>query len=905
MRTRKLTTVRRLSAAALAVAIAASMPSAPVLASQEGTATQGHALAEEENDNLDVSTATPSEAQERHAKDEEDTTVVEITKTATFSESTKRNAEEIAEAPFDQSVRIDNTEIRVKADKGVFPEDASLFVQKVTDAAKTRKIRSVIENGQEKNQSQGECISFDITVRDVAGKELNPDTSRGRAEVIFYQIESEAWGGTPMGYEVFHFNDSLSKAEKLDATVDMDEGSIQVEAKHCSVYTVQANTLPKITIAAKPENGTTKKNPYPANTGGSKFFRIPSMVRLNNGTLVTAIDARWETKGDGGGLDTLVSWSEDNGENWTYTFANHLGDNGNKFSNQSSTFIDPSLATDGETLWLLVDLFPYGAATASTQNRSRPLIAETGFTDDGKLLLKRYGEATYDFYLDNGVIKHQNGTEVDGYEVDEWFNITGEGVNTNLFFSNSPFQVQPVTFLYLTESTDGGKNWSAPKLLNLKEKGELALIAAPTRGHITEDGAIVFTAYQANARKNDPTLLDSNSQRLNIIYSEDGGENWERVKWEPEGWEEQKKWSSESVLVELESGIWRIFYRNGTGKLCYVDYDPKAQTWKETVTDIAINSNNNLSAIKHSRTINGHEVIILSCATRYVPGKWPDRYDGKIFIFEVLEDGTLKKNNQYTMQKGPFLYSALAEMDNGDVAMLYENGDGTVAFTTRELLSNPVFKFDPLPIHEPEPADNPYDIPSDPVDISSDLVDISSDPVMEGEESQTNEEPHKAANHMPEAVPNASYEDEQDAIWSEAYVDHTPVDDGQWKQASDGSWNVTLPSGEKAEEQWLYLDWNGEKGWYYFDETGTMKQGCMEDSHGNTYYLSNGAHGLSGKMATGWQWIMDEDGHLRRYYFSEQPDKSKGKLLKNVTTPDGYMVNEKGQWIMGGIVQER
>ena len=50
---------------------------------------------------------------------------------------------------------------------------------------------------------------------------------------------------------------------------------------------------------------------------------------------------------------------------------------------------------------------------------------------------------------------------------------------------------------------------------------------------------------------------------------------------------------------------------------------------------------------------------------------------------------------------------------------------------------------------------------------------------------------------------------------------------------------------------------------------------------------------------------MDEDGHLRRYYFSEQPDKSKGKLLKNVTTPDGYMVNEKGQWIMGGIVQER
>ena len=95
----------------------------------------------------------------------------------------------------------------------------------------------------------------------------------------------------------------------------------------------------------KPANGTTTGEPFPQGTGGSNSFRIPALVTLSDGTIVAAADARWNTTYDGGGLDTIVSHSTDNGANWSFTFANYLGDNGNTYNGSMSTaFIDPALA---------------------------------------------------------------------------------------------------------------------------------------------------------------------------------------------------------------------------------------------------------------------------------------------------------------------------------------------------------------------------------------------------------------------------------------------------------------------------------------------------------------------------------------------------------------------------------
>ena len=90
-------------------------------------------------------------------------------------------------------------------------------------------------------------------------------------------------------------------------------------------------TVPTNERGVKPCGGFSDRMPFdPAS--GSAQFRIPAVVTMDDGTVVAAADARWNTHADGCGLDTMVSVSEDNGATWRYTFANYLGDNGNRMN---------------------------------------------------------------------------------------------------------------------------------------------------------------------------------------------------------------------------------------------------------------------------------------------------------------------------------------------------------------------------------------------------------------------------------------------------------------------------------------------------------------------------------------------------------------------------------------------
>lgn len=56
-----------------------------------------------------------------------------------------------------------------------------------------------------------------------------------------------------------------------------------------------------------------------------------------------------------------------------------------------------------------------------------------------------------------------------------------------------------------------------------------------------------------------------------------------------------------------------------------------------------------------------------------------------------------------------------------------------------------------------------------------------------------------------------------------------------------------------------------------------------------TYYVS------------GWQWIDDNsDGVAECFYFDEN-----GHLLMGTTSPDGYTINEKGEWTVDDVVQTK
>lgn len=424
-----------------------------------------------------------------------------------------------------------------------------------------------------------------------------------------------------------------------------------------------SNPFTPETIITLPDGTTTK----------SQSYRIPSMVTLADGTIVAAADIRWNTTFDGGGLDTLVARSTDGGATWTYKVANYLGDNGNVYNgSQSTAFLDPSLvvAADGKTVYMLVDLYPYGVALNGSGHTNPS--NDVGFDGEGNLLLKKDGEDGYNYYLKNGMIHTSNHEEVKGYTVDPYFNIVGEdGTDSNLFFEKSPFKVVRTGYLYLTSSTDGGANWSAPTLLNnIKTNSEQACLVAPGSSITTSDGTMIFPVYSFHG-DNAP---EGNTQRLSFIYSNDGV-NWSRTE------EPNRNWASEAAVVELQNGTLRFFIRNGSQRLQYVDYT-KGTGWGTVVTmeDVKTNSNTQISAITYSRTVNGKKVILISCPTG------PDRngsnesgagkrLNGSIFVFTVDSTGKMELANtiEVTKNNNQFMYSCLTERADGSVAILYED----------------------------------------------------------------------------------------------------------------------------------------------------------------------------------------------------------------------------------------
>lgn len=403
----------------------------------------------------------------------------------------------------------------------------------------------------------------------------------------------------------------------------------------------------------------------------SDSFRIPSMVTLADGTIVAAADIRWNTTYDGGGLDTLVARSTDGGKTWSYNAANYLGDNDNQYNGSLSTaFLDPCLTVgaDGKTVYMLVDLYPYGVALNGS-GHTQP-TETVGFNADGHLLLSRDNHKSYSYYLDNGTIYDSSNNPVEGYEVDAYFNITGSnGTNTNLFCENSPYKVVRTGYLHLTSSKDGGASWSTPTLLNVKTSSERVCLVAPGSSITTSDGTMIFPVYSYHG-DNAP---EGNTQRLSFIYSKDGV-NWCRTA------EFNHNWASEAAVVELNDSTLRFFFRNGTKKLCYVDYD-MASGWGGAVeTAVSTNSNTQISAITYSRTSNGKQVVLVSCPTGSGrngsnSSSASDRLNGSIFVFTVDSNGDMKLENTIYVNENnnQFIYSCMTERADGSVLILFEN----------------------------------------------------------------------------------------------------------------------------------------------------------------------------------------------------------------------------------------
>ncbi len=139
-------------------------------------------------------------------------------------EASAETEEKTVSPEFRQLSVIGGVKVGVEADPGVFPEGAVLHVRKISGDAKER-----IDETLNSENTQ----SFDITVTDKDGNEIQPDTSVGRVRVTFNGIDV-----TGEDVRVIHFDNDLVSHEELNVTVNAAENSATVDASHFSVYTV-------------------------------------------------------------------------------------------------------------------------------------------------------------------------------------------------------------------------------------------------------------------------------------------------------------------------------------------------------------------------------------------------------------------------------------------------------------------------------------------------------------------------------------------------------------------------------------------------------------------------------------------------------------------------------------------
>lgn len=270
-----------------------------------------------------------------------------------------------------------------------------------------------------------------------------------------------------------------------------------------------------------PTPGTTQNQPFATGTAGSDHFRIPAMITLQhqsdankNGRLVAAIDARWNHPMDACSLDTILSYSDDNGANWHYNFPNYFGDSTNgKGDTYETAFIDPVIVEgkDG-TIYLMVDLFSGGVAINTAPMRPP---AATGYVEiDGTQRLVLYtspdtnlqSDTNYYCYIGDfdqtgyaPVMEPINGSAdiFNGYYVDRhyylyytsgqfssktpdddkiWCERKGESgvyVQQNVFFYNAILHARNAAYLWIVKSTDGGETWSDPQIVNDQVRTEI------------------------------------------------------------------------------------------------------------------------------------------------------------------------------------------------------------------------------------------------------------------------------------------------------------------------------------------------------------------------------------------------------------------------------------------------
>ena len=252
----KLKLAKKTVALILGVALAFSQEGLNVLAEQNegyGTVETEVSLevSEETSEDCDASEdVEKSEAKEAESSESEAEETESSESEAEETESSESEAEEDETEAFEMEQTCADVTVCMSAPEGVFPKGAYFEVREVNNYEE-ENIDKAISEISDSNEQVAASYTYDITVYDKDGNEIEPNTDYGQVSVTFSLKEAEDDTLQAKVYHIEGSGDELS-AEELETTVSGDEVTVLTDG--FSVYTLKfiyENVL-KYTVAFEP-----------------------------------------------------------------------------------------------------------------------------------------------------------------------------------------------------------------------------------------------------------------------------------------------------------------------------------------------------------------------------------------------------------------------------------------------------------------------------------------------------------------------------------------------------------------------------------------------------------------------------------------------------------------------------
>lgn len=466
----------------------------------------------------------------------------------------------------------------------------------------------------------------------------------------------------------------------------------------------------------------------------SNYYRIPTLLTLKSGTVVSSIDTRYGGTHDArSNIDIGFSKSTDGGVTWSkptlpLVFDDYVAEQvdwprdttgRNQQISNSAAFIDSVLLQDETTgrLFLFADAYPYGRGFNNS-------VAGTGFKEiDGEkyIELRKEGDDanTYNYSIrDGGVIYDDTTNQPTDYSVDGNYRIlengkyltqkqyhvyfngttlveeqTSSDVHQCVFYKDSLFHVLPTNFLAMKYSDDEGNTWSDMQLLGkFKDTTDRNVLYGPGVGTQIKNGSYAGRLLVSS--------YNSVSGDYGYLYSDDHGSTWNFINTDLGG----SGSFAEAQIVELPDGSLRTYMRTNVGKIGYITSTDGGTTWSSTtyIDGITVASyGTQLSVINYSQTIDGKPAILMS-----TPTSSSGRRAGKIYV-GLIEDTGATGADRYTVNWAysydvdlagyGFSYSCLAELPDHRIGLLYEKYD---SWSRGELHLKDVMQYEIFSINE-------------------------------------------------------------------------------------------------------------------------------------------------------------------------------------------------------------